>query len=133
MSIVISTIERGTLSPWRCVEHNRQMPGDDPEGLDGAPRGLCATEILVKGERFTVLSYPLAEADIDAEGVLTTAERGVAKLAARGLANSEIARRRGTSVRTVANQMAAILRKLGCDSRRELAARHPARVDDEGS
>jgi DNA-binding CsgD family transcriptional regulator len=37
------------------------------------------------------------------------------------LSNSEIGRRRGTSGRTVANQMATIFRKLGVSSRAELA------------
>jgi DNA-binding CsgD family transcriptional regulator len=53
---------------------------------------------------------------------LTEAERIVAALAADGKSNTEIARARGTSVRTVANQMAAILRKLGVGSRADICA-----------
>jgi DNA-binding CsgD family transcriptional regulator len=52
---------------------------------------------------------------------LSDAEREVAVLALAGLSNSEIGRRRGTSGRTVANQMATIFRKLGVSSRTELA------------
>ena len=45
-------------------------------------------------------------------------------MAIAGLSNAEIAKRRGVSVRTVANQIAAVLHKLGVVSRRELAVRH---------
>lgn len=54
---------------------------------------------------------------------LTTAEQDVALLILRGLSNESIARARGTSVRTVANQVAAIFDKTGVASRTELAAR----------
>jgi DNA-binding CsgD family transcriptional regulator len=53
---------------------------------------------------------------------LTPVERHVASLAARGLSNAAIGRQRGKSERTVANQMASILRKLSVGSRYELAA-----------
>jgi DNA-binding NarL/FixJ family response regulator len=54
---------------------------------------------------------------------LSDAERKVALAALAGLSNAAIARRRGTSPRTVANQLAALYRKLGVRSRTELAAR----------
>lgn len=50
-------------------------------------------------------------------GRLTAAEGEVARLIAAGLSNAEIARRRGASPRTVANQAASIFRKLGVTSR----------------
>jgi DNA-binding NarL/FixJ family response regulator len=54
---------------------------------------------------------------------LTAAERSVALLAAHGLDDKSIARSRGSSVRTVANQLASVYRKLGIGSRAELAIR----------
>jgi DNA-binding NarL/FixJ family response regulator len=54
---------------------------------------------------------------------LSPAEREVAVLAAAGLTNLAIAKYRGKAVRTIANQMASILSKLGLGSRYELAAR----------
>ncbi|HEY1953967.1 MAG TPA: helix-turn-helix transcriptional regulator, partial [Polyangiaceae bacterium] len=54
---------------------------------------------------------------------LTRAERAVARRVARGESNAEIARARGSSPRTVANQVAQIFRKLGVASRAELGAR----------
>lgn len=54
---------------------------------------------------------------------LTKAQADVFALLVRGVSNAEIARVRGTSVRTVANQVAAILRRLSVASRFELIAR----------
>ena len=42
---------------------------------------------------------------------------------ARGGSNAQIARARGTSARTVANQVASVFVKLGVASRRELLAK----------
>lgn len=95
---------------------NRIPPsGDPPESGDP----LVVT-FHVGDSRFAVLSVPLHDGSLVA--VLTAAEREVAALAAAGLGNAAIARCRGTSERTVANQMAAILRKLKVGSRYELAA-----------
>jgi DNA-binding CsgD family transcriptional regulator len=54
---------------------------------------------------------------------LTEAERAVVRLALDGLSNAEIARRRRSSPKTVAHQLAAAYRKLGVGSRRELTAK----------
>ena len=55
--------------------------------------------------------------------MLTRAERDVAKRAAAGDGNHAIARARGASPRTVANQLAAVFAKLGVRSRAELSHR----------
>jgi DNA-binding CsgD family transcriptional regulator len=70
------------------------------------------------GERYCVVSVGLVP---PAAGQLTEAERAVASLVASGLTNAEIARERGTALRTVANQVASILEKLGAASRAEIA------------
>jgi DNA-binding NarL/FixJ family response regulator len=54
---------------------------------------------------------------------LTDSERTVAIDLLAGLSNATIARRRGVALRTIANQVAAVLRKVGVASRAELAAR----------
>ena len=54
---------------------------------------------------------------------LTAAESEVALAAARGLSNAQIARARGTSGGSVANQVAAIREKAAVSSRTELAVR----------
>jgi DNA-binding CsgD family transcriptional regulator len=54
---------------------------------------------------------------------LSDAEQGVVQLVLDGCSNQEVARRRGASVKTVANQLQMIYRKLGIGSRFELATR----------
>ena len=53
---------------------------------------------------------------------LTRAEREVFDLIKAGLANQQIATRRGTTERTIANQVGAVLRKTGLSSRRAVIA-----------
>lgn len=57
------------------------------------------------------------------DGALTAAERQILELLDQGLSNQAIARIRQRSVRTIANQVAALLKKTGASSRRALAAR----------
>jgi DNA-binding NarL/FixJ family response regulator len=71
----------------------------------------------VGGEEFAVMSYPLSPPALPAS--LSAAERIVALALLKGLSNSEIARARKTSVRTVANQVASLFQKLGVRSRAE--------------
>ena len=54
---------------------------------------------------------------------LTSAEREVALLVVDGLTNAEIGVQRHTSPRTIANQVAAVFRKLGVHGRLELIRR----------
>lgn len=54
---------------------------------------------------------------------LTLAERAILASILEGSSNRAISRQRGTSERTVANQIAALLRKFRVSSRRELNAR----------
>ncbi|MFL5398320.1 MAG: response regulator transcription factor [Myxococcales bacterium] len=53
-------------------------------------------------------------------GSLSVAEADVARMMTAGLSHAAIARRRGTAVRTIANQVASIFDKLGVRSRSEL-------------
>src|ERR1041385_5540885 len=66
------------------------------------PEGLELTWLQLDGERIAVLSYPLvARVPLDA---LTEAERDIVDLVLAGSSNADVAARRGTSPRTVANQ-----------------------------
>ncbi len=78
-------------------------------------------ELDVSGERFIVMSLPSGVSG-DSYTQLTAAERQVASDAAAGLSNAAIAKKRGRAVRTIANQLASVYRKLGIASRSELAA-----------
>jgi DNA-binding CsgD family transcriptional regulator len=56
---------------------------------------------------------------------LTPSEREVVAAVLRGVSNAALARARGVSLRTIANQLASAFSKLGVRSRSELAARWP--------
>lgn len=78
-------------------------------------------EVAVGNERLVVASAEATPALSSLE-LLTPAEREVALLVVRGLSNAAIAKQRRCAVRTVANQLQAIYRKLGVASRAELGA-----------
>ena len=94
--------------------------GVTPKYAIVAPADLSATEIDVDGETFVLFEWSSAPLFLDG---LTKAERDVVTGILRGESNGAIAKRRGTHVRTVANQVAGIFRKLGAGSRAELVAR----------
>lgn len=82
------------------------------------PRGeLRVSRTSLEGEELVIVSYPLA----GGRGSLSEAELEVARAAARGLTNAQIARARGASPHTIANQVSAVLQKLQLKSRRQLA------------
>lgn len=80
-----------------------------------------AFELALAGESLIVVSLPFIELAVLDD--LTPAEREVVAGIVRSRSNGEIARARGTSVRTLANQIAAVYRKLGIVSRAELVVR----------
>lgn len=62
------------------------------------------------------------------ESALSKSERDVLSLVRMGFSNARIAEERQRSERTVANQVASILKKLDAPSRRALAVSRPARL-----
>ena len=99
----------------------------------GAPkplRRLVADDIRVArihlgDAEYAVISLPAHD---DRAPVLTDAEREIARFVAAGWSKSRIARRRRSSVNTVANQVASIYAKLDVRSRAELVARWAGRL-----
>ena len=88
-------------------------------------------ELHLEGGRILrVLSADRRARAPDVRKVLSASEHDVATLAADGLTNTEIAAKRGRSEHTVANQMAAILKKLRLRSRVELSGLFDARAAD---
>ena len=75
-----------------------------------------------------VVTVPLVESS--PLGKLSPVERHVASLAAQGLSNAAIGQYRGKSERTIANQMASVLRKLKVGSLLP-AHRAPCAVDPD--
>jgi DNA-binding CsgD family transcriptional regulator len=84
------------------------------------PRELEAYTFQTEGDEFLVLSYELPKTILPAD--LTPAEREVVLAVALGGSDAEVAAARGTSARTVANQLQSIYRKLRVASRAELLA-----------
>jgi DNA-binding NarL/FixJ family response regulator len=81
--------------------------------------GASCHEVFLDGRRLWVFT----SSGLIAEAALSAGDAQVARLAARGFANAAIAAQRGTSPRTVANQIARVLSKLRLPSRHALAAR----------
>jgi DNA-binding NarL/FixJ family response regulator len=88
-----------------------------------SPHGIRTrlAEIAVAGDALLIGATPLLD-EARLTG-LTEAERSVLGLLIAGSTNADIATRRATSSRTVANQVQAIFRKFGVRSRSELMAR----------
>lgn len=101
------------MKPKREVLQERGDP-KPPTGLDGVRFDAVVGEMAV-------LSFPIDEGE-GALVSLTNAEHEVVLAVERGESNAEIARARGTSARTVANQVARVFKKLGVASRAELVA-----------
>jgi DNA-binding NarL/FixJ family response regulator len=87
------------------------------------PRNLVAERI---DDELVVFTWDVAEPP---PVKLTTAERAVLARVVRGESNEAIARARKTSVRTIANQVASLLRKTGAASRFDLIRRFGGHSD----
>jgi DNA-binding NarL/FixJ family response regulator len=83
-----------------------------------SPQDLRATRFTIAEEELIVFSFALPPLCLPPN--LTAAERAVTEAIVLGGRNAQIAQERGTSVRTVATQVATIFRKLGVASRAEL-------------
>jgi DNA-binding NarL/FixJ family response regulator len=81
------------------------------------PADVQVSRFSLGGDEYLVVSRPVEAVANE----LSEAELRVAELVARGLSNEEVATLRSTSVRTVANQVAEILRKLEVPSRHHVA------------
>lgn len=89
-----------------------------PTGSTRRRQPPAALDVEEMDGEFVLLSWSVA-----ADGALagfTEAEASVVRCLQLGLSNAEIARIRGTTPRTVANQIASILRKTGLASRYEI-------------
>ena len=88
--------------------------------MDARKLGFRVTYVRLDGHEYAVVSFdPQLPARLP--GGLTSAERDVVQRMLAGASNAEIARDRGTSVRTVAKQIASVFGKLDVRSRAALA------------
>lgn len=103
---------------------------DAPPSPPPPPPPVEVSRLAGGGEERWVISVPLVPPRWPVS--LTGAERVVAEMLLDGASSADIARARGTSESTVANQVAAIFRKAAVSSRVELAARvYGATADDD--
>ncbi len=102
--------------------HARRVRAMAPERGRAPPSELGAWRFDIGEDAYALLVLPRSPPAEVFRTRLTAAEQGVAGLVAAGLSNAEIARRRGVSPRTVANQAASIFRKFGVRSRLGLHA-----------
>jgi DNA-binding NarL/FixJ family response regulator len=86
---------------------------------------LAAESLVIDGEELLVFSWvDTPEISQSPPDILSEAEVDVLKRIVRGDTNAQIARARKSAVRTVANQVASLLRKTGAASRYELIQRY---------
>ena len=99
--------------PRRSVRGKRASTSRPPSHLE-------VGRFYFRDEELVVLSFALPNSpQLDR---LTVAEREVAQCLLEGKSTAEIAAQRRRASRTVANQVASILRKLAVGSRSELVA-----------
>ncbi len=79
--------------------------------------------VILDDIELLVLDLPKPTHEHEAFKVPSESERAIAKALIRGLSNRQVAAARGTSLKTVANQVRTIFTKLGVVSRFELTAR----------
>ncbi len=82
--------------------------------------GVTTRRFSIDGEEYAARSFPLLDEASPLPEGLTEAEQAVVRLVVLGRSNEDIAGERGTSVRTIANQLQSIYRKLKIASRLEL-------------
>ena len=106
--------------PWRGTFHAALMLGSRTHDYSRAARRQL--DALVPSLALAVAAAPAASRHSPEGARLTARETQIVPLLERGLTNAEIGLCLGSSENTVRNQVAAILRKLECDSRVELVA-----------
>ena len=84
------------------------------------PTGLSVELVDAGDEEFAIFEW---SAEAAPAATLTATERAVLALVVEGASNRDIAKQRGVAVRTVANQVASLLKKLGASSRFDLRRR----------
>lgn len=81
----------------------------------------CSKFVAVDERELMVISAPRPDRRLDV--LLPEAELSVIRRLVEGLSYGDIARRRGTSTRTIANQITAVFRRLKVSGRNELVQR----------
>ena len=109
-------IETNTIADHTTAEPTALEPNLN----QASPVDLRATLEDFSAGAIVVLSFCIPEEKLDSVPGLSAAENDIVRHVAKGRSNLQIARARGSSPRTVANQLQSIYQKLGVFSRAEL-------------
>ncbi|MBI5813872.1 MAG: response regulator transcription factor [Meiothermus silvanus] len=97
---------------------------DEPQTLSVAVRALAQGLMVLEPRLSSLMAFPQPQGEIEPLGeALTPRELQVLHLLAEGLSNKQIAKRLEVSEHTAKFHVAAILSKLGVESRTEAAVR----------
>ncbi|MFO0617127.1 MAG: LuxR C-terminal-related transcriptional regulator [Polyangiaceae bacterium] len=77
-----------------------------------------AYRLEIDGEEYLLIGIPVGSPKLERD--LTPVEATLIEGVLAGLSNRQLAEKRGTAVRTIANQLQTLYRKLGVGSRGEL-------------
>jgi DNA-binding CsgD family transcriptional regulator len=114
---------------WQIDLHPMAAALHDPPRLQATRASTPAAgevetrRLVINGVELVVLSLPPPAVAPELPAELSAAEREVVHWLLRGKSNAQVAAKRRTAVRTAANQVASIFRKIGVGSRAELVAR----------
>jgi DNA-binding CsgD family transcriptional regulator len=86
------------------------------------PADATGVELTLVNEELLLIRVLTEDGLAEGAVRLTPSERAVVALAVAGHSNASIAAARGSSPRTIANQLASAYQKLGLSGRRELRA-----------
>jgi len=107
-------VPMGTAATW-VRGATRKLGGRNRRDLIGIDQAE-ALQLELQGDALGVLRS-LSATDSNLVARLTPGERAVVDLLVQGATNAQIAKARGRSVKTVANQLSSIFTKLGVESR----------------
>jgi len=131
MKVIASDLDVATVTAAALVSRAMKKLGAITRGDLLALARLGPGFVLAPVDvRLVAFPEPRAKA---VDGQLPRSEHAVAALSVQGLSNQEIAARLGRSVRTVANQLSSVYKKLRLASRNELAAWWRAMPTDSSS
>lgn len=127
---VLELSARGLAGKWIAYSLGLSMATVSDALASAATKMGVGSRVRAVSVAASLLGHRLDAPPVEA---LTIAERDIVELIASGMSNADIAALRGRSVRTVANQVASILRKTKSGSRRALAARIASGATASGS
>jgi DNA-binding NarL/FixJ family response regulator len=124
--VLILTMHDDTASLTRCLRAGARgyiLKGAGQGAIARAVAAIADGDTVIAGDLGKSVRAAVATVPLAGDDGLTIREREVLELVREGLDNPQIARRLGVSVKTVQNNVSALLTKLQVSSRIQLVAR----------